>query len=107
MLELTHAEKTQLMTLWMDHTHWFPFVTDENASVTGPGHQDPEVFAAGVNAFDHYCDGGDDPIGPSVTAADVKHVWVRIEGDFNDQVVFMPCDPDDHHAMPATTIWGR
>lgn len=86
------------LTFWYDETHWFPFIEDEDCNITGPGHQDKEVFAAAVRSYDRLCgveDGGAD------TASDVTHQWVIPRGER-----LIPCTEASPESIPVTTIWG-
>jgi len=88
-------------TTWIDYPHWVPFVEDENANITGPGHQAPEAFVIAVFAYDHANAPGHaekhDP-------GEVQHQWALLEADEEGHAV--PCAPDAPGAVPITTIWG-
>ncbi|WP_309132661.1 hypothetical protein [Brevibacterium sp.] len=96
------ATATEMMTMWFDETHWYPFVEDENCMITGPGHQDKQLFVAMVNRFDKNA-AGDESI-DELSAEDVSHKWVTIIGD--EEPMFMPCSKETEGAVPVTCIWG-
>lgn len=101
------------LTLAYDAEHWFPFVENEDADITGPGHQDEAAFAAAVNAYDIFTD-------PTIVASaawrpwhagDISHTWVVVEGWDSAQPENewrMHAVPEGTEgALPVTTLWNR
>lgn len=80
----------------------FPFVEDENASISGYGHQDKAKFAAEVNRYDDYCNGGPFLDDARWTADDIGHKWASFDGEH-----FAPVNPGTPGAVPLTTLWGQ
>ena len=93
------------LTLWYDATHWFPFIEDENGNITGPGHQDPVVSAAAVNAYDAYCKGEQLAPGDEWTADEIGHRWIT--GDLDNPEHFHVVPEGTESAVPVTTLWGQ
>lgn len=104
-----------------DDEHWFPFVEDEHANVTGYGHQDPTAFAASLNEYDALC--GGEPADPEDlwSADDITHKWVLLDEDgercwtswpppdpraLDIDLVREPVTKDTRGAFPVTTLWG-
>lgn len=69
---------TQAMTTWWDETTWLPFVEADNCNITGPGHQDKDVFAQAVTAWERTCDASKLvwPEWSAWKADDIAHLWV-------------------------------
>lgn len=82
----------------------YPFVEDENANITGYGHQDKGAFAAAVNAYDEDCNGGPIPEEDQWTADSIAHQWVRPDDDGERLRPVAEGTPD---AIPVTTLWGQ
>ena len=101
---LTRSEATDRMTMWWDDTMWLPFVESENCDITGPGHQDPEAFAALVTAYDRHA--VNDPDVDAVTAANVQHRWIRVVATSPDDWRAESVTADHPDAIAVTTIWG-
>ena len=90
-------------TMWLDNAHWLPFIEHESADITGPGWQDPEVFAAMVNAYDRKCGWESE-----TTANDVTHKYVVVAGKVEDESLRLyPVPEGTPGAVPVTTIWGQ
>lgn len=89
----------------------FPFVEDENANITGIGHQDPAAFAAAVNRYDAYCLGESFPEGEQWTADHIGHRWAVHVDDgealFTTLATGVPVTEGTPGAMPITTLWGQ
>lgn len=87
----------------------FSFYEDENANITGWGHQDPEAFVEEVLRYDRLATGDDlaverhDPI-------EVVHRWAQLRGIHpviaEDTDRLEPCRAEDPGAVPITTLWG-
>jgi hypothetical protein len=77
----------------------WPFIEDENAYITGYGHQDPDEFAAAVRHYDFTCNGEM----YEWSADDVGHAWVRLTIDGEK---FLVCEPTEPGAFPVTTMWS-
>lgn len=88
-------------SMWWDEAMWIPFVEDENAHITGPGHQDPGSFIRSVYAYDQVNNPGHAEMH---VLTDVAHQWVQVEDAEEGCVV--PCAADAPGAVPVTTIWG-
>lgn len=86
-----------------DGTPPFPFIEDENANITGYGHQDRASFAEEINRYDSHLDETfDDEAG--WTADDISHGWVSI--DPGDQETLRLATENTYGAIPVTTLWG-
>ena len=92
-----------------DADHWFPFVEDENANITGLGHQDPSEFVAAVNAYDQLCD-------PDLTDDDlwdadyISHQWAVLSEDGERLYTrrgYLPVTEHTEGAIAITTLWGQ
>lgn len=87
----------------------YPFVEDENANITGLGHQDPAEFVAAVNAFDRECDSTlttDD----EWDASYVGHRWAVLDADGErllTKVGDQPVTEGTPGAVAITTLWGQ
>lgn len=79
----------------------FPFVEDENANISGYGHQDKAEFAAEVNRYDEYCNGGPFLDDVRWTADDISHAWATFDGE-----KFSPVKAGTPGAIPLTNLWG-
>lgn len=82
----------------------YPFVEDENANITGFGHQDPAEFVAAVNRYDAECNDG--PIdGVDLWPVEaIDHCWVTLDPD-GERV--HGCTRDTPGATPVTALWGQ
>jgi hypothetical protein len=89
-------------TEW-DESITFPFIEDENANITGYGHQDKDEFADAVNRYDEICMG--EPIDDvdKFSAHDVTHAWARQI----DEERFQLCSPEHTGSFPITPLWGQ
>lgn len=92
-----------LSTPWSDEVT-YPFVEDENANVTGYGHQDKAAFAEALNAYDIACNGEPFSEDDLHTAGDVAHLWVIDDADHERLTVVQAETPG---AEPVTTVWGQ
>lgn len=95
---------TDLTTDWTEGVPKFPFVEDENANITGYGHQDKATFAAELNRYDAVTSGDElpeDEIG--WTADDIAHNWV-VPNDDNETLRVVTSTTVC--AIPVTTLWG-
>lgn len=91
------------MTTKLDSIHTFPFIEDEQANITGYGHQDKTVFVQKVNEYDEICA---DEIIPDIdkfSADQIRHKWVTIDAN-NER--FTECNADTPGSIPVTTLWG-
>jgi hypothetical protein len=99
--ELTHR---------YDAVHWFPFVEDENANITGPGHQDKAAFARMVDQFDEVASGEARPEDERWTADQITHRWVVppevTAEDPEGLYTVAGVTQDTPGAIPVTTLWG-
>ena len=94
-----------LWTSYWDTDHTFPFYEDENADITGYGHQDKDEFAAAVNEYDRLCNEGCAfPDDEQWDADDIGHGWAVV--DFEREVLTL-CDAATPGAVPITTLWGQ
>lgn len=93
------------LTMRWDATHWFPFVEDENANITGPGHQDKAAFAASVNQYDTVTNGEAMPQREQWTADDVSHTWVIRDPENSERL--LGADAEQPGALPVTCLWGK
>lgn len=91
------------LSVWWDEDHWYPFVDDENANITGPGHQDRARFAEMVNDFDRYA-GGLDEGEAALTASDVAHLWVQVDPVSDERL--LGAHEGEPGAFAVTAIWG-
>lgn len=78
----------------------FPFCEDEDANLTGYGHQDRATFAAEVMRFDIEVGGFDAAELPDWTD-DIAHRWVTIDGE-----MLTICPEGTPGAISVTTLWG-
>lgn len=88
-----------LTTEYGDGVPTFPFVEDENANITGFGHQDRIAFAAEVNRYDEVTAGEES----DWTGEDINHAWVFPEPDGERLRVVTSTTVG---AIPVTTLWG-
>jgi len=83
----------------------FPFCEDEDANITGVGHQDRAAFADAINRYDGECgityDGSED----LWTAEDIDHDWVAFDAG-SDELMHR-CTTDTPGAFRVTTLWGQ
>lgn len=93
----------------------FPFAENEDANITGYGHQDKAQFAAEINRYDKVCNGGEWDE-PGWEATDIGHKYaVRISEELctawlpldDPHVQDEPVGPDTPGAFPITTLWGQ
>lgn len=94
--------KPEDFTMYWDDQHTFPFIEDEDANITGYGHQDKAELAAAINRYDELCNGG--PLRPEErwTADDIGHYWVTQRGERLHK-----CSADTPEAFPVTGLWGQ
>lgn len=92
------------MSMQYDEANWFPFVEDENANITGFGHQDRAKFAGDVNRYDEICMGEPYPEHERWTAEAITHDWVVIS---DDGEFFRKCGRSHVRALPVTCLWGQ
>lgn len=102
MTELTRTEAPSEMTMWATRTLWVPFVEDENANITGPGHQDKAVFAAAVENYDFIMSG----LPSIIPVDDVAHRWVVAQADEDGEWSCSAVPAETPGAIPVTTVWG-
>lgn len=82
----------------------FPFTEDEDANLTGYGHQDKAEFADHVNRYDAALAGVDEVVEDDRFEADhITHLWVT-HNDLTE--AFTIATPDTPGAIPVTTLWG-
>lgn len=86
-----------------DRGVFYPFVEDEDANITGLGHQDPETFAAAINRWDREV-GGLDADELEDWTSSVGHRWARLDDDGER---LHPSKPGDPGALAITTLWGH
>ena len=99
----TLTDHPEWTTQWDDETT-FPFVEDENANITGYGHQDPDTFAAEVNRYDAMCTGEAVAEDDLWTGDHISHAWVTVDPDGEHLHV---CTADTPGAIPVTSLWGQ
>lgn len=100
MMRTLFDDAAESMTSWWDDTTWLPFVEAENGNITGPGHQDKNVFAATVTVWDRQCGSTD----ATWAAVDVGHLWVTTNDGWETWRV---APRDTENAVPVTCIWGK
>lgn len=93
------------LTTFIDAGYTIPFVEDENANITGYGHQDKALFAEQVRIWEEYCNGGPLTEGEEWTAEDIGWQWAYV--DEKDDEMMHPCAAEHEGAFPVTTIWGQ
>ena len=82
----------------------FPFVEDENANITGLGHQDKAAFADALNRYDAWCNGQDWVDESDLWTADhIAHEWATQDADGER---LRTCGPTNPGAIAITTLWG-
>lgn len=82
----------------------YPFVEDENANITGLGHQDPAQFVAAVNRYETECNGEPFPEHEQWDEGYIGHTWVTLDPDGER---LHPCTRDQPEAIAVTTLWGQ
>jgi hypothetical protein len=92
-----------LSMVWTGDTT-YPFMEDENANITGYGHQDKAAFASAVNAYDEDCNGGPIPEEDQWSADSIAHQWVLPDADDERLHPVVEGTPD---AIAVTTLWGQ
>lgn len=88
----------------------FPFVEDENANITGLGHQDREQFAAAVNRYDAYCMGEPANEDDLWTPDHIGHTWAVYAPDGESLYVQQDgkrVTSETPGAIAVTTLWGQ
>lgn len=90
----------------MDHGEFgkYLFVEDENANITGLGHQDLTAFAADVNRYDEAMTGDAVPEDEQWTAGHIAHRWAVL-GDDGERL--FPATEQTPGAIAITTLWGQ
>lgn len=94
-------DHASMLTLWVDETHWFPFTESEDANITGPGHQDPELFVRNVQLYDRLISMDDDV--EKMPIESVSHRWVLLDIE-KERLKQVP--GGTLGAIPVTTIWN-
>lgn len=87
----------------------YPFVEDENANITGHGHQDLAEFAAAINRWDDQC-GADVAEDDRWTEDHIAHRWAAPSQEFeavNGEWFLTGCPADTPGAIAVTTLWGQ
>lgn len=98
-------------TMEWDNGVTYPFVEDENANITGLGHQDAQSFAEQVNHYDEACMG--DPFHDEDlwTADHVSHRWAVLATDGERLLARLDNGEQVSSATPGalaiTTLWGQ
>ena len=92
-------------TMHYDADNTFPFYEDENADITGYGHQDPDEFAAEVNRYDTLCNGEPHPLDEQWSGEHVAHRWAVIDDADDEMLHVVPQGTPG--AFPITTLWGQ
>lgn len=88
----------------------YPFVEDENANITGLGHQDPAAFAEAVNRYDEAMNGEPYPEDERWDADYIGHRWAVLDADGErllTRVDGIPVTADTPGAVAITTLWGQ
>lgn len=103
-LYMSENQASDEMTMWYDDTLWLPFIEDDDANITGPGHQSREAFAKAVQEYDRVAAEIDssDFIYPEVVA----HKWVTVLVEPSGDWWATTVDSDHDNAIPVTTIWN-
>jgi hypothetical protein len=108
--EISDQRALDFTTQW-DETTSFPFIEDENANITGYGHQDPDAFAAEVNRYDEVCnDGAPFSEDEQWSGAHVGHRWAVLDQDGErlwTEHEGQPVTASTPGAFPITTLWGQ
>lgn len=99
-MSLNPADWTMLMR---EGGEVYPFVEDENANITGLGHQDKVEFAAAINRYDTECNGEPFPVDEQWDEELIVHRWACLG---NDNEHLYPCPAEDPGAVAVTTLWG-
>lgn len=97
-------------TMLWDNGVTYPFVEDENANITGLGHQDCAEFARLVNHYDEACNG--EPFDPEDqwSADYIGHRWAVLSDDHErlfTKVGGESVGPETPGAIAITTLWGQ
>lgn len=80
----------------------YPFTEDENANITGYGHQDPATFAAEINRFEvEVCEEDPDDLTDWTDRVFQTYVYLDDDGERLHQ-----CASTDLGAFPVTVLWG-
>lgn len=90
----------------------YPFTEDENANITGLGHQDKAEFAAAINRYDTTMNGEPFPDDEQWTAGDIAHKWAVLGEVQGEPCMFPSIDgvkvtSDTPGAVAITTLWGQ
>lgn len=96
-------------TMLWDNGVTYPFVEDENANITGLGHQDKAEFARLINHYDEVCNGESFPEDDQWTADHIAHQYAVIAEDGERLLTKIHGDRverDTHGAVAITTLWG-
>lgn len=94
------------LTMQWDEDNTFPFVEDENANITGYGHQDPAAFAAEVNRYDKITSGEAYPEDERWGAEHIGHRWAVANPD-GESLTVKNVTAETPGAFPITTLWGQ
>ena len=81
----------------------YPFIEDENANITGLGHQDPDEFAAAINRYDEAVGGMILDEDDRFTAEHIAHQWAVLADDGEH---LMRARADAPGGIAITTLWG-
>lgn len=86
---------------------WFPFGEDEDARITGVGHQDKDIFALSVNKYDELASGCTFDEEDKWTADDVTHGWGLIKPtSYGEDVFVHMVNKEEKGAIPLTMMWN-
>ena len=104
----------ELLAGMYDTTTFLPFVEDENANITGPGHQNIRRFAEAVREWEATT-GGFAPYHRDVEDVEqeianleevIEHGWAVPTWFPGDEFSLKLVAPDTEGAIPITYIWG-
>jgi len=102
------TEITDWVMRWDSQSEPFPFFEDENANITGYGHQDKARFAAEINRYDALCNGKSMADDEQWTEHDITHKWVVERGEYlATEVDGEPVNAATPGAIPITGLWGE
>ncbi|WP_220458004.1 MazG-like family protein [Actinotalea sp. JY-7876] len=99
------AIPADFVTRW-DDLHLFPFIEDEDANITGYGHQDRKQFAEAVNHFDEICNGSALDVEPW-TADNIAHRWAALNPADDERLILADGPGAIPGTFPITTLWGQ
>lgn len=82
---------------WQGENQTCPFFADEDANITGYGHQDKKALAEAISRH-----GPEDPADAVDHTKDIQHIYVR---DDAENELFIVCGANEDGTYPVTTYW--